>query len=86
MLTVIRISRIENGSPAMSEAACSDCRPPPRSRAMATAPSRLHQNTRWTAGGSSFPPADVMSMTSEAESDDVMKKITRRTTLVKEAS
>ena len=70
----------------MIEAACNDLRPPPRSRAMATAPSRLHQNTRWATGGSSFPPADVMSMTSEPESDDVTKKIIRRTTLANEAS
>lgn len=68
----------------MSEAACRDLRPPPRSRAMATPPSRVHQNTRCEAGASSFPPADVISITSEAESDEVIKKITRRTTLTKE--
>ena len=68
----------------MSEAACSDLRPPPSRSAMATRPSRVHQNTRWAAGGSSFPPADIISTTRDAESDEVMKKMIRRTTLTKE--
>ncbi len=46
---------------------------------MATMPSNAHQNTRWTTGASSLPPAVMVSTTSEPESDDVTKKITTST-------
>jgi hypothetical protein len=41
---------------------------------MATRPSKLHQKMRWTTGASVLPPAVIVSMTSEPESDEVTKK------------
>src|SRR5690606_18821923 len=38
-------------------------------------PSSTAQNTRWSFGGSRLPPAVMMSMTSDAESDDVTKNV-----------
>ena len=42
---------------------------------MATAPSAVHQNTRCDTGASVRPPAAMVSMISEPESDEVMKKM-----------
>ena len=46
------------------------------SSAMATSPSKTHQNTRWTTGASSLPPAVIVSMTSDPESEEVTKNTT----------
>ncbi len=62
------------GKPVASAAACSATSPPPSSRVMATIPSNAHQKTRWAIGASSFPPAVMVSMTSEPESEEVTKK------------
>ena len=43
-------------------------------------PSNAHQKTRWTTGASSLPPAVIVSMTSEPESEEVTKKTTTSTT------
>ena len=46
---------------------------------MATIPSNAHQKTRCATGVSSLPPAVIVSITSDPESDDVTKKITTST-------
>ena len=45
------------GRPVARVAACAATRPPPSSSAMATIPSKMHQNARWAIGVSSLPPA-----------------------------
>ena len=62
------------GTLVASTAACKEANPPPSSRAIATNPSIKHQKTRWGNGASDFPPAAMMSITREPESDEVMKK------------
>ena len=42
---------------------------------MATAPSNTHQNTRCGTGASTLPPAVIVSITSDPESDEVMKNM-----------
>ena len=63
---------------------CSEASPPPSSNAMATAPSKMHQNTRCGVGDSTFPPAVMVSMTSEPESEDVTKKMMTSTMPMKD--
>ena len=46
---------------------------------MATSPSKTHQNTRWAIGVSSLPPAVMVSMTSDPESEEVTKNTTTNT-------
>jgi hypothetical protein len=41
---------------------------------MATSPSKMHQKIRWITGASVLPPAVMVSITSEPESDEVTKK------------
>jgi hypothetical protein len=54
---------------------CSAPSPPASSRPAATTPSIAHQNTRCPVVVSVSPPAAMESMTSEPESDEVMKKM-----------
>ena len=51
---------------------------------MATNPSAEHQNTRCMTGASNLPPEEMVSTTSEPESDEVMKKMMSKTMLTKE--
>jgi hypothetical protein len=65
--------------------ACSELpSPPPISSAIATAPSKTHQNTRCGTGASTLPPAVIVSITSEPESDEVTKNTITRTMPMKE--
>ena len=69
-----------NGSPV--EMTMPIAAPPSRLRsaaAMATAPSKMHQNTRCGTGASTLPPAVIVSITSEPESDEVTKNTTTST-------
>ena len=46
---------------------------------MATIPSNVHQKMRWTIGASSLPPAVIVSITSDPESEEVTKKTITKT-------
>src|SRR6056297_201278 len=67
------------GKPVEITADCSDDRPPPINSTIATAPSKMHQNTRCETGASTLPPAVIVSITSEPESDEVTKNTITRT-------
>ncbi len=69
------------GKPAVMATVCKATRPPPAKRTAATTPSVRAQNTRCATGGSRFPPAVMMSITNEPESEDVTKKTNTRTIL-----
>ncbi len=56
------------------EADCKAPKPPARSNAMATNPSVKAQKILCQTGLSSFPPDAIVSITREAESDEVTKK------------
>ena len=60
-----------NGSPVEIAAACKAPKPLPSSRAIATNPSKMHQNTRCGFGASTLPPAVIVSITSEPVSEEV---------------
>jgi hypothetical protein len=62
--------------PVDTAAPCKAFSPPPSNSAMAISPLSVHQNTRWVTGASILPPAVMVSMTSEPESDYVTKKMT----------
>src|SRR6056297_1774160 len=64
--------------------ACNDVRPPPINSAIATSPSKVHQNTRCGTGASTLPPAVMVSITSEPESEEVTKNTTTSTMPTKE--
>src|SRR6056297_1163506 len=68
------------GKPVEITADCSDDRPPPINSTIATAPSKTHQNTRWLTGASTLPPAVIVSITSEPESEEVTKNTITRIT------
>mgnify|MGYP007130079282 CR=1 FL=1 len=51
---------------------------------MASTPSTIAQNTRWPTGALILPPAVMASITSEPESEDVMKNMMTSTTPMKE--
>src|SRR6056297_4083161 len=72
------------GKPVEITADCSDDRPPPINSTIATAPSKMHQNTRCETGASTLPPAVIVSITSEPESDEVMKNTITSTMPTKE--
>ena len=74
MQTQSSSSTMVKGRPVEITIACSEARPPPISNAMATSPSKVHQNTRCGTGASILPPAVIVSITSEPESDEVTKK------------
>jgi hypothetical protein len=60
-----------------------DCKaesPPAASRTLATTPPSAHQKTRCSTGVSVLPPDAMVSMTSEPESAEVMKKMHTSTT------
>jgi len=63
MLTHISSRTKVNGKPVVTTMDCNALRPPPNSRAMATRPSKMHQNTRWGMGPSSLPPAPMSRVT-----------------------
>ena len=67
-----------NGKPVDTAMACSATRPPPKISAIATKPSKVHQNTRCGVGASILPPAAIVSITNEPESDEVTKKTITR--------
>src|SRR6056297_1210157 len=69
-------STIANGRPVVIAAVCSATSPPPISSVAATTPSVTAQNTRCGMGGSASPPAVMMSMTRDPESELVTKKLT----------
>ena len=65
------------GSPTVIAAACNAPKaslPPPNNNTAAITPSIEAQNIRCCSGASNLPPAVILSMTSEPESDEVMKK------------
>lgn len=75
-LTHISSKITVNGKAVEITPACSACTasvPPIHSSATATAPSSTAQNTRCNTGESNLPPEVILSMTSEPESDDVIK-------------
>ena len=72
-----------NGSAVVIAPACRALRtvlPPPNSSTAATRPSMLAQKMRCATGACSLPPAVIVSMTSDPESEDVIKKISSRIT------
>jgi hypothetical protein len=76
------ISTRVNGRPTVIAAACnapSASAPPPNSSAPAITPSITAQNTRCGVGASTLPPAVMLSITSEPESDEVMKNTSTST-------
>ncbi len=75
-----------NGRPVVIAAVCSATRPPPTKSAAATAPSRTAQKSLWSFGGSGFPPAVMMSMTIEPESEEVTKKVIITSTVIAEVA
>ncbi|CRZ91462.1 Uncharacterised protein [Vibrio cholerae] len=60
--------------------------PPIHSSATATAPSSTAQNTRCNTGESNLPPEVILSMTSEPESDDVIKNTKTNTTAITDST
>ena len=68
-----------NGRPVDIAIAFKAAIPPPNSSVMATAPSKLAQNIRWITGALVFPPAAIVSITSDPESDEVMKNTSTST-------
>lgn len=68
-----------NGKAAVTAAACSALSPPANNRADATKPSAKAQNKRVPTGGLGLPPDAMISITIEAESDDVTKNNTMHT-------
>src|SRR5699024_1008160 len=67
-----------NGNAVASAADCNATSPPASSRAAATAPSSTANVTRDQMGGFGCPPEASISITSEPESEEVMKKIATR--------
>ena len=61
-------------SPVIIDAVWSAIRPPPINNTIATRPSATAQNIRWIVGGLVCPPEVIISMTNEAESEEVTKK------------
>jgi len=55
---------------------CKAVKPPAINKIEATIPSVDAQNILWITGGLGFPPAVIMSMTSEPESEEVTKNVT----------
>ena len=49
-----------------------------RASTTATSPSKIAQKTRWGMGASTLPPAVMVSITSEPESDEVTKNTITR--------
>src|SRR5690554_836554 len=66
------------GKPVETAMACKPTKPPPSISTMATTPSKVHQNTRCGVGALTFPPAAMVSITKEPESDDVIKNTTTK--------
>src|SRR6056297_3937628 len=80
MLARIRMKVI--GSAAAIAAACKARRPPVSSKVAATTPSAIAQNSRVPTGGLGLPPDAMMSMTMDAESDDVTKNRTMQSVAI----
>jgi len=59
--------------PVLTEAVCMALRPPPKSSAIATAPSVRAHKIRCPTGASNFPPAVMLSITNEPLFEDVTK-------------
>ena len=59
--------------PELTEAVCMALSPPPKSRAIATAPSVRAHKILCPTGASSFPPEVILSITNEPLSDEVTK-------------
>ena len=72
------------GKPVEITMACSALRPPPSNSTIATAPSKQAQNTRCGTGASTLPPAVMVSMTNEPESDEVTKNTMTKTMAITE--
>ena len=60
--------------PIDTAAPCGASRPRPSRRAMATGPSKVHQNPRRETGASILPPAVIVSITRDPECDEVTEK------------
>lgn len=67
-----------NGRPVEVTTACRNASRSPISSAIATTPSNVHQKTGRLTGASTLPPALILSMISEPESDEVTKKTITR--------
>ena len=77
------------GSPTVMAAACkapNASLPPPNNNAAAITPSIAAQNILCGTGTSTLPPAVILSMTKEPESDEVTKKINTKTIAKKEVT
>ncbi len=61
------------GKPVETAIACNAPSPPPIKSAAATSPSNVAQKTRCATGASTLPPAVIVSITSDPESDEVTK-------------
>src|SRR3989338_1205152 len=79
-------STMVNGNPVDTAMACKDTSPPPSNRAMAITPSIITQNTRCGTGALTLPPAVMVSITSEPESDEVTKNTITSTMPINELS
>ena len=61
--------------PELTEAVCAAFKPPPRTKAIATAPSVKAQSILCPTGAFNFPPEVILSITKDPLSDEVTKKI-----------
>ena len=77
-LYIIMSKIMVNGKAVASARACNEASPPPNSRDMPTRPRAMHQKMRWITGVSVFPPAVMVSITSEPLSMEVTKKISTK--------
>lgn len=69
------------GKPVLTEPDCSEvsaASPPPYNRAIAIKPCEMAQKIRCGTGASSLPPAVMVSITNEPESEEVMKNTKTR--------
>src|SRR5690554_4376386 len=66
--------------------ACKAAKPPPNSRAIAMAPSRMAQKIRWEVGAFTLPPEVMLSITNEPESDEVIKNTSTSTMAMRDVS
>jgi len=74
-------SMMVNGKPVETVIACnaeSASAPPTNNRVIATSPSNEHQKMRCATGASTLPPAVMVSMTSDPESEEVTKNTSTR--------
>lgn len=75
---------IAKGKPVETAIVCNAAKPPPNSSEIATSPSNVAQNTRCGVGALTSPPALMVSITNDPESDEVTKNTMTSTMPIKE--